>query len=66
MAVDNKPIYDHCIGDGVVVRDKRTAIDMLIVRRDLRESNTSLRWVDSRQMIVDMLTNPEERLIYFG
>ena len=31
--IDNKPIYDHQAGDGrIVVKSKREAIDMLIVR----------------------------------
>lgn len=64
---DNKPIYDHCLGDGVVVKDKRMAIDMLVVRSHLRSQNVSLRWVDTRQMVVDSLTkisaNPD--LSYF-
>ena len=54
--VDNKPIYDHCLGDGIVVRDKRMAIDMLVVRADLRSQSIQIRWVDTRQMIVDSLT----------
>ena len=54
--VDNKPIYDHTQGDGVVVKDKRLAIDMLLVRRDIRSNNMCLRRVDTRQMIVDALT----------
>lgn len=54
--VDNKPIYDHCLGDGIVVRDKRMAIDMLVVRSDLRSQSIQIRWVDTRQMIVDCLT----------
>ena len=56
VTIDNKPIYDHSQGDGVIVKDKRTAIDMLLVRRDLRTTNTVLRWVDTRQMIADALT----------
>ena len=63
LAVDNKPVYDHVHGDGIVVKDKRLAIDMLILRADLRGENADLRWVDTRQMIVDVLTkmnaNPE-------
>ena len=53
---DNKPVYDHCVGDGVVIRDKRLAIDMLVVRADLRSQQITLRWVDGRQMLVDSLT----------
>ncbi|CAE7181877.1 GIP, partial [Symbiodinium pilosum] len=40
-------------GDGMVVNDKRMAIDMLLVRRDIRENNMVLRWVDARQMVAD-------------
>ena len=53
---DNKPIYDHVQGDGIVVRDKRMAIDMLVVRKDLKSQGVKLRWVDTRQMLVDSLT----------
>ena len=56
VTIDNKPIYDHTHGDGIVVKDKRMAIDMLLVRRDFRENNMVLRWVDTRQMVADCLT----------
>ena len=56
VTVDNKPIYDQSHGDGIVIRDKRMAIDMLLVRRDFRENNMVLRWVDTRQMPADCLT----------
>lgn len=56
MTIDNKPIYDHSIGDGVVVKDKRMAIDMLIVRRDIRKNHIVLKWVDRKHMLVDCLT----------
>ena len=54
--IDNKPIYDHTCGDGIVIKDKRMAIDMLTVRRDIRQNNIDIRWVDTKQMIVDSLT----------
>ena len=56
LVVDNKPLYDHTKGTGVVVKDKRVAIDMLLVRRDLYASNSEIRWVDTRQMLSDALT----------
>ena len=31
IVVDNKPIFDHVHGEGVIVRDKRQAIDMLLI-----------------------------------
>ena len=55
VTVDNEPIYDHTNGDGIIVKDKRIAIDMLLVRRDIRESNMALRWVETKQMIADRL-----------
>ena len=45
VTIDNRLIFDHTVGDGVVIRDKRSAIDMLIVRRDIRENNISLHWL---------------------
>ena len=54
--MDCKPIYDHCLGEQSTIRDKRLAIEMLIVRRDLRNQNSELRWVDTRQMLSDPLT----------
>ena len=56
ITVDNKPIYDHAQGDGIVVKDKHLAIDMLLVRRGIRRNNMCSRWVDTRQMIVDAST----------
>ena len=56
ILVDCKPIYDHCLGEQSTIRDKRLAIEMLIVRRDLRNQNSELRWVDTRQMLSDPLT----------
>ena len=56
LVIDCKPVYDHIHGVGVIVRDKRVAIDMLLVRRDLRSTNAILRWVDTRQMLSDALT----------
>jgi hypothetical protein len=56
ICIDNKPIFDHVHGEGIVVRDKRLAIDMLLVRRDLRQEGTNLHWIDTRQMLSDALT----------
>ena len=58
ICVDNRPIYDHVVGDGVVIKDKRMAIQMLLVRRDIRRENICLRWVETANMIADCLTKP--------
>lgn len=50
--IDNKPIYDHTCGDVIVIKDKRMAIDMLIVRRHIRQNNLTIRWVDTKQMLI--------------
>lgn len=54
--IDSKPIYDHAEGDGIVVRNKREAIDMLLVRRDIRENNICLKWIETGIMLADILT----------
>ena len=56
VTIDNRPIYDHTNGDGVVIRDKRMAIQMLMVRRDVKQNNVCLRWVDTGSMLADCLT----------
>lgn len=56
VCIDNKPIYNYVHGKGIVVRDKRLAIDMLLVRKDIRKENTSFYWIDTRQMLSDCLT----------
>ena len=40
----------------MIVKDKRIAIDMLLLRRDLLATNATIRWVDTRQMLSDALT----------
>ena len=42
--------------DGIVVKDKRMAVDILLIRRDIRNSIMTLPWVDTKQMIADPLT----------
>lgn len=56
VTIDNKPIFDHSMGDGIVVKDKRMAIDMLIVRRDIRQNGICLKWVETGNMLSDCLT----------
>jgi hypothetical protein len=58
VTIDNKPVYDHVHADGTVVKDKRIAIDMLLVKKDVLQDNILLRWVDTKQMLSDVLTKP--------
>ena len=39
VATDNKPICDHSQRDGIVVKDKRVAIDMLLLQSDSEDNN---------------------------
>ncbi|OLP98957.1 Protein CbbX [Symbiodinium microadriaticum] len=64
VATDNKPIYDHSQGDGIVVKDKRVAIDMLLLKSDLSDSNVILRWLDTKQMVVDGMTKSNASIDY--
>ena len=54
--VDNKPLYDHAksVNDNNI-KDKRHAIEMLIVKEDLRIHNIQIRWVATFQMLGDIL-----------
>jgi hypothetical protein len=55
--VDNKPLYDHAKSvNGNNIKDKRHAIEMLIVKEDLRTHNIQIRWVATFQMLGDILT----------
>ena len=55
--VDNKPLFDHTNSShNTNIKDKRHAIEMLIVKDDLRAHNIHLRWVATYQMIGDILT----------
>ena len=57
--VDSKSLYDcvsKCNNPASHVEDKRTAIDIAILRNDFQKSNGQLRWVDTRAMMTDPLT----------
>ena len=53
---DNKPLYDHIHADHGICQDKRLAIEILLLRRDVRKYNVVLRWIDTAQMLVDCMT----------
>ena len=53
---DNKPFYDHIHGDHNVCQDKRLAIEILLLRRDIEKYGVCLRWIDTKQMLVDSMT----------
>ena len=54
--IDCKPVYDHAHSETVSIKDKRMAIEMLLLKEDIAKYNISLRWMATKQMIVDVLT----------
>ena len=58
-AVDSKSLYDaanKCASTTAYVSDKRTAIDLAVIKADLKETSGKIRWIDTRAMLADPLT----------
>ena len=58
-AVDSKSLYDavnKCACTASYVSDKRTAIDLAVIKSDLAETSGTIRWIDTRSMLSDPLT----------
>ncbi|CAE7497148.1 RE1 [Symbiodinium sp. CCMP2592] len=58
-AVDSKNLYDaanKCTSTTAYISDKRTAIDLAVIKADLLETNGTIRWIDTRAMRADPLT----------
>ena len=55
--VDAKSLYDHlCQETCGHTADRRTAIEMQVIRQTLTEVGARVRWVDHNRMLVDCLT----------
>ena len=55
--VDAKSLYDHLAKDTIgVTEDKRTAIEMQVIRQSMCETGAAVRWVPHPMMIMDALT----------
>ena len=54
--VDAKSLYDHLSKDCLGGQDKRTAIEIQIIRQDLRQLGGAVKWVDHLAMPADGLT----------
>ncbi|CAE7563942.1 TY1B-PL [Symbiodinium natans] len=54
--IDCKPVFDHAKSSTVSIKDKRMAIEMLLLKKDISKYGISLRWMATSQMIVDVLT----------
>ena len=54
--VDAKSLYDQLHKDSIGGQDKRTAIEIQIIREDLNSLHGKMRWIDHPAMIADGLT----------
>ncbi|CAE7216976.1 GIP [Symbiodinium sp. CCMP2592] len=55
--VDAKSLYDHLSKETCGhTADRRTAIEMQIIRQTLSELGASIRWIEHNRMLVDSLT----------
>ena len=56
LSIDSKPVYDHVNGQMMTLKDKRIAIEMLLVKRDIDKDNVIIRWLPTDHMLIDGLT----------
>lgn len=56
IAIDSKPTHDHIHGQVMTVKDKRIAIEMLLVKHDVEKDGVKIRWMPTDHMLVDGLT----------
>lgn len=55
--VDAKSLYDHLSKETIgTASDKRTALEMQVIRQTLAETSTSIKWLPHPKMVVDVLT----------
>ena len=54
--IDAKSLYDHLTRETIGGSDKRTAIEIEIIRDDLRRLQGQVKWVEHLAMIADGLT----------
>ena len=56
---DSKSLYDtiqKCCNTASHIEDKRTAIDVTILKRDFKQTKGQVRWVEGTRMVADSLT----------
>ena len=56
---DSKSLYDtlvKCCNTAAHIEDKRTAIDVTILKRDFQKTGGQVRWIEGTRMLADSLT----------
>ena len=61
--VDAKSLYDYLSRETVGGQDRRTAIEIQIIREDLHNLNGQVRWVDHPAMVADPLTKVKGNVV---
>eukprot|EP00435_Cladocopium_sp_Y103_P057373 s281_g19.t1 len=58
VVTDCKSLYDHLVSVSAptAVEDRRTSIDIVIIRQSLGRTRASVRWVPTNRMLADSLT----------
>ena len=57
FATDCKSLYDHLYSQSSpTLEDRRTAIDIIIIRDSIHRLNAFLRWLPTNRMLADALT----------
>ena len=56
LSIDSRPAFDHLHGQVMTIRDKRLAIEMLLMKQDIVKENVTVKWFPTDQMLVDGLT----------
>ena len=57
ILTDCKSLYDHLVSkSSPTLDDKRTALDVVIIRESLAKMKASLRWIPTDRMLADALT----------
>lgn len=51
VAVDSRPVFDHLNGQLMTMKDKRLAIDLLLVKRDVSKDGINIRWLPTDHML---------------
>lgn len=54
--VVTKSLYDHLSRDTIGGQDKRTAIEIQIIREDFNSVHGQMRWIDHPAVVTDTLT----------
>ena len=61
VVTDCKSLYDHLVSPSspTSTEDKRTSIDVVIIRESCRSMQAYIRWTPTNRMIADALTKNE-------